>query len=1032
MTPRALRSLLLVCLAAVAAGALAPATGGIAPPGVRAPDVPITPSLFQGLAWRHVGPHRGGRVTAVAGHRGQPHTFYMGATGGGVWKTTDAGRSWINVSDGFFETPSIGAIDVADSDPSVVWVGTGSAAIRSNVIVGRGMYRSRDGGRTWSFAGLRDAGQIGAVQVHPANPDIVYVAALGQPFGPGPERGVFRTTDGGRSWTKVLFINDRTGVVSLAMNPANPSEIYAGAWRAERKPWTIISGGPAAEGGLYKTRDGGETWTHLSNGLPQTLVGKVDVDVARSNPSRVYAILEAPGREGGVYRSDDAGASWRQVSSDARLIARPFYYTYVDVDPTDADTVWVNNLALWKSRDGGASWSAVETPHGDNHGMWINPDDPAVMIQSNDGGANVSLDGGATWSTQYNQPTAELYQVEVDAQFPYRLYGAQQDNTTVIVPSLPPGTVSTADGTASRWWTIGPGCETGPIKPRPDRPSVVYGVCKGEFYRMNMDSGQEQSYWVYPQHRYGHAPRDIRYRFQRTSPFEISPHDPRTIYHGSHVLHRTRDEGRTWEVISPDLTANEPDKQTVLSGEPITRDITGEEVYSTIYAIEESPIAPGVIWVGANDGPVHVSRDHGKTWKNVTPAGLPPGGRVQQIDPSPHRKGSAFIAYYRYLLDDWQPYIYATDDFGATWRRLTDGRNGIPLDSPTRVVREDPDREGLLYAGTEFGMYVSFDRGVRWERFQLNLPVTPVTDMRVHQKDLVVSTMGRGFWILDNLTPLHQLAGVTRGAPYLFEPDVAWRMRNAVSGGRSDQPDYPAPGASIDYYLPEELAGPLALEILDPAGKVIRRVTGGNAEPAAPDTGADQAMRPRRGRVGATALPTTPGAHRFVWDMRHPGPRVTGSVRGGMPGPFAVPGTYRVRLRAGAWTGEQPLVLRLDPRVAADGVTQQHLEEQLALNLRIVEAMTQASEAAGRVERDLRERPQDPALQRLRSALVTAGGAYPQPMLIEQFANLYRMTTGADQQLGRDAFDRFADLQKELAALLAQSSAVSTPAPSRR
>jgi photosystem II stability/assembly factor-like uncharacterized protein len=999
-----------------------------------APAPAVNPSSFRGLTWRHVGPHRGGRVTAVAGHRRQPRTFYMGATGGGVWKTTDGGHYWGNVSDGFFETASIGAIDVAESNPDIVYVGTGSAAIRSNVITGRGMYKSTDAGRTWTHIGLRTAGQIGAVRVDRDNADVVFVAVLGQAFGPSADRGVFRTKDGGRTWAKVLFINDRTGVVSLAVNPSNPAEIYAGAWRALRTPWTIVSGGPASEGGLYKTTDGGDTWTHLTAGLPQTLVGKVDVDVARSNPSRVLAILEAPGKEGGVYRSEDAGATWKQVSSDARLLARPFYYTYIDVDPKSPDTVWVNNLALWRSRDGGSTWTAVPTPHGDNHGMWINPDDPRIMIQSNDGGANVSFDAGESWSTQYNQPTAELYQVEIDNQFPYRLYGAQQDNTTVIVPSLPPDMTTTLDRSASALWRIGPGCETGPIKPRPDRPSIVYGVCKGEFYRLNLDSGQEQSYWVYPQHRYGHAPKDIRYRFQRTSPFEISPHDPRVIYHTSHVVHRTKDEGRTWEVISPDLTANEPDKQTILAGEPITRDITGEEVYSTIYAIEESPVAPGVIWAGANDGPVHVTRDNGRTWQNVTPKGLPPGGRVQQIDPSPHRKGSAYIAYYRYLLDDWQPYVYRTDDYGATWTRLADGRNGIPIDAPARVVREDPDREGLLYAGTEFGMYVSFDNGGRWQPLQLNLPVTPVTDLRVHQRDLVVSTMGRGFWILDNLTPLHQGGGGVAGTngsrgggpafdasagAHLFAPDVAWRTRHSASGGRFDQPDYPAPGAQIDYHLGAPAAGPVALDILDRTGAVVRTYSSAPAEPPAAETAG---MRPARGRGLPTSLGTSAGHHRFVWDLRYAGPRVTAGsgARSGPLGPPAPPGSYQVRLKVGEWSATRPLQVRLDPRVAADGVTEKDLDEQLALNRRIADAMAAAGDGAARVQQALKSRPDDAALVALRDALVTAPGSYPQPKLIDQLGNLYRMTTAADQKLGRDAFERFADLERELGIVLAR------------
>ncbi|MBP1602391.1 MAG: hypothetical protein H6Q06_2542, partial [Acidobacteria bacterium] len=630
MNLRLSRLLLLAISIAAALLAHSVAREGKPPPqsgngGATASDTSWDPALFRGLRYRLVGPFRGGRVTAVAGHRRQPSTFYMGSTGGGVWKTTDSGHSWINLSDGYFETGSIGAIDVSESNPDVLYVGTGSAAIRSNVIVGRGVYKSTDAGRTWSFCGLREAGQIGSVRIHPANQDIVYVAAVGQAFGPNPERGVFRTRDGGKSWQKVLFLNDRTGAVSLAMNPSNPNEIYAGAWRAERKPWTIISGGPASEAGLYKTTDGGDHWIKLSRGLPASLIGKIDVDVARSNPRRVFVILEAPGKQAGLYRSDDAGTTFVQVSSESELVARPFYFTYVDVDPRDENTVWVNNLRLYKSGDSGRTWQEVQTPHVDNHGMWINPDHPEIIIQCNDGGANVTLDGGRSWSTQYNQPTAEIYQVEVDDQFPYRLYGAQQDNTTAIVPSLPLWDKAVDDPV--QLLLQGPGCETGPIKPKPGFPEIVYGVCKGEFSRLSLLTGQEKHYWIYPQNRYGHAPADIRFRFQRTSPLEISPYDPGTIYMGSHVVHRTKDEGVTWETISPDLTANEPGKQGI-SGEPITRDITGEEVYSALYAIRESPLEEGVIWTGANDGLVHITRDAGENWKNVTPANLPPGGRV--------------------------------------------------------------------------------------------------------------------------------------------------------------------------------------------------------------------------------------------------------------------------------------------------------------------------------------------------------------------------------------------------------------------
>ncbi|HTV00559.1 MAG TPA: hypothetical protein VMF13_08490 [Luteitalea sp.] len=1006
-------------LAAALVAALAVTVPRFAPVvRAQAPTAAAAVDPFGGLHWRHIGPHRGGRVTAVAGHRTQPGTFYMGATGGGVWKSTDYGQHWANVSDGFFETPSIGAIEVAESNPDVIYVGTGSAAIRSNVIKGLGVYKSTDAGKTWTHVGLRNVGAIGSVRVHPTNPDIVYVAAVGPVFVDGPERGVFRSKDGGRTWEKVFFINERTGVFSLVFDPSNPERMYAAAWRGQRKPWTIISGGPAAENGIYTSSDGGTTWTRTSNGLPTDLLGKIDIDVSRADPRRLFAIVEAVGNKAGLYRSDDAGATWTQVNSDARLTARPFYYTYVDTDPKNPDVVWVNNLLLWKSTDGGKSFTSVPTPHMDNHGMWINPDDPDLLIQSNDGGANVSRDGAKTWTTQYNQPTAELYQVDVDDQYPYRVYGAQQDNTTVIVPSNAPGS-ATPDDTL-QYWMQGAGCETGPVKPKPDDPRIVYGVCKGEFSRLNLATGQDQQYWVYPQNRYGHASRDIRYRFQRTSPFEISPHDPRVIYHTSHVVHRTRDEGRTWEVISPDLTANLPEGQGT-SGEPITRDITGEEVYATIYAFEESPIERGVLWSGANDGPVFVSRDDGKTWQNVTPKGLPAGGRVQQIDPSPHRKGSAYIAYYRYLLGDWAPYVYRTDDYGRTWTALTDGRNGIPGDVPVRVVREDPDRAGLLYAGTEFGMFLSWDNGGTWSRWQLDLPVTPITDIRPHRRDLVISTMGRGFWVLDDVSRLHQWKG-NPTAPTLYAPREATRARLATSVGTSTAPDYPGAVASIDYTLPAD-ARTVSVAIADAGGTVLRTFSSAPSE--APAGAKPAAPAPLRSGGAAPRVATTRGTHRLQWDLRLPGLPTMTAPEGGAGGPFVLPGAYVVRLTVDGVESAQTLRVRLDPRVTADGVTQADLVAQHELLTGIRETTTRALALRRRVEAvPAGDTEVARAAASLRTALVTAPGSYPQPMLIDQLASIWRMANQADQRPGGDAVIRLNDLRTELAALEKRAEAL--------
>ncbi len=544
---------------------------------------------------------------------------------------------------------------------------------------------------------------------------------MGNPFRSNPERGVYRTRDGGKSWRRVLFSSDSTGAVDVELQPGHPDVVYAAMWHAERKPWTIISG--AREGGIYKSIDGGDTWTRLDGGLPNGLVGKANIAVSPAKPDRVYVLMEAkPG--GGLYRSDDAGRTFIAIDTTTRgLITRPFYYTNITTDPNNADVVYVGTESFYRSVDGGRTWTTMPTPHGDNHDLWINPRNSSVMIQSNDGGANVSLDGGMSWSTQYNQPTAEIYQVYVDNQFPYRVYGAQQDNSTLIVPSLPPTAQPPDDPIQS--WRTGPGCETGPIMPHLTNPDTVYGACKGLFSRMSLRTGQEKQYWIGAQSLYGNPGKDLIYRFQRVSPMEVSPHDSRTLYFGSQYVHRTRDGGVTWERLSPDLTWNPPERQQRVSGEPITIDVTGEEVYSTLYAIRESPLRRGVIWTGSNDGPFYVTRNDGKTWTNVTPSSQPKGCRVQNIDPSPHRAASAYYAVLCYLLGDFRPFIWRTDNYGASWTLLTTGKNGIPADFPTRVVREDPEREGLLYAGTEFGAFVSFDNGGSWGTLQLNLPVTP-------------------------------------------------------------------------------------------------------------------------------------------------------------------------------------------------------------------------------------------------------------------------------------------------------------------
>jgi photosystem II stability/assembly factor-like uncharacterized protein len=990
-----------------------------------APHATFSPELWSGLRYRSIGPYRGGRVTTVTGVPSQPHTFYMGSTGGGVWKTTDAGFTWVNVSDGFFSAASMGAVEVSLSNPSVVYAGTGSSKIRSNVSIGRGLYKSTDAGKTWTFVGLRDAGQISTIRVHPSNPDIAYVAVLGNPFIATKERGVYRTTDGGKTWRNILFVSDGVGAADLELQPGNPNVVFAAMWRGERKPWTIISGG--REGGIYQSADGGDTWTKLAGGLPNELFGRANVAISAAKPNRIYALIEAkPGS--GLYRSEDAGATWTLINKSGSITTRPFYYSTLGVDPNNADVVWVGDEGWFKSENGGKDFHRMPVPHGDNHDVWINPKNSQYMIQGNDGGANVSLDGGFNWSTQANQPTAEIYQVAVDDQYPYRVYGAQQDNTTVIVPSLPLG-----DGQDFR---VGPGCETGPIIPDPDHPDIVYGGCKGQFSRLNLKTTDEERYWVGAESLYGNGGSDLKYRFQRVSPMEVSPFAPHAVYYGSQYLHRTTDGGVTWRAISPDLTAH-PEGTQGASGEPITRDATGEEIYSTLYSIRESPVQKGVIWTGSNDGLVYVTRDDGKTWTNVTPPGLAPGGRVQNIEPSPHRAATAYVAMYRYLLGDFAPYMYRTDDFGKTWTRIADGTNGIAADEPTRVVREDPDRAGLLYAGTEFGIYISFDNGGHWQSFQLNLPVTPVTDIKVAHKDLVVSTQGRSFWILDNLTPLHQWNDTAAAAEAsLFDPRVAVRSpaRGGLGFGRGPGPQYPFAGAVIDYYLASEPSGDITLEIRDGAWKTVRKFSSAGAATearAAESEAVDDEEGGFRVRGGPTRLEKTAGMHRLTWDLRYPGPRQSITRPEGPNGPMAVPAKYSVRFTVGSWTATKPLTIIEDPRVTKDGVTMGDLREQFEHNLRVRELVSDVNRAVARLRAARADKSLDAdtqaKLNELAAQLITPPIRYSKPALQTHITYLYSLTNSTDQKIGRDAIDRYAVLRKELNTRMAELDAILGP-----
>ncbi len=969
----------------------------------------VDSSFFNGLRYRLVGPARGGRVTTVTGVPSQPKTFYMGVASGGLFRTIDSGATWTPITDGKIPLGSTGSVAVADSDPNIIYLGTGSDGVRSNVSTGRGVYKSTDAGQTWKFIGLYNAGQIGAVRIHPTNPDIVWVAANGDVFKSNDERGIFKTTDGGQTWRKVLFISDAVGAMDVELQPGNPNVVYAWMSHLERKPWTIISGG--REGGFYKSTDGGEHFSKISTGLPNELIGKANLAVTNASPNRIYALIEAK-PFGGFYRSDDAGQTWALINTHSALIQRPFYYTTLGADPSNADVVYAGAEGFYKSTDGGRTFTSFRTPHGDNHDIWINPKDSQIMIQANDGGANVSNDGGRTWSSQMNQPTAEIYGIWLDNQFPYKLYGAQQDNSTLIISSQ-------AEPFSTSDWRIGPGCETGPIMPHPMNPDIVYGSCKGQYGVMNLKTGQEKNYWIGGQSLYGNPASDLIYRMQRVSPMATSPHDADVLYYGSQYVHRTRDKGVTWERISPDLTAHLDCCQGV-SGEPITRDVTGEEFYSTLYAITESPIEKGVIWTGSNDGPFYVTRDNGKKWTNVTPKDLPSGGRVQYIEASPHRKGSAYFAVYRWLLGDYQPYIYRTDDYGNTWTRLTDGKNGIPADWPTRVVREDPDREGLLYAGTEFGVFLSFDNGARWQPFQLNLPNVPVSDIKVHHKDLIVSTQGRAIWILDNITPVQQLSSQVKASDItLFKPRDGYRTRVNPT----------VLGPVVDYYLPAPPTHAVVIEILDTKGEVLnsynsetpvlrpsRRGGAGANMPgvgtAGPESEPDPDAGPPRRFLPPPRVTKAVGLNRFAWDLRN------------QAGVTLPPGQYQVRLKSGNTKLTQPFSVAIDPRIAADGVTLSDLQEQFEHNMRMRDLVSGVNQLVTRVREAISKSPNDQRIIALAGKLLNEPVRYGKPGLQAHITYLASMTSNVDQKIGRDAAERYQVLKKEFDTLRAEADRI--------
>ncbi|HEX8709534.1 MAG TPA: hypothetical protein VF723_14915, partial [Pyrinomonadaceae bacterium] len=765
--------------------------------------------FFKSLQWRSIGPYRGGRVTAVTGVASQPFVYYLGATGGGVWKTVDGGVNWLPISDGFFGTGSVGAIGVCDSDPNVIYVGMGESPVRGNVSHGDGVYKSTDAGKTWKRVGLEDTRQIGRVRVHPRNPDIVYVAALGHIFGANEQRGVFRSKDGGKTWERVLYRSEKAGAIDLTFDPTNPNILYAGFWEVRRAPWTLESGG--AGGGIFKSTDGGDSWTELTRneGLPKGIIGKLGLTVSPANPDRLWAIIEA--EDGGVFRSDNAGKTWTRVNDERKLRQRAWYYTRIYADPQNAESVYVLNTGFYRSNDGGKTFNAISVPHGDNHDLWIAPNDPQRMIESNDGGANVSVNGGKTW-TDEDQPTAQFYRVALDNDFPYHIYGAQQDNSTVRIASR----TNDAGIGLRDWYDVGGG-ESGWIAPYPKDSNIVFaGSYGGLVTRYDHHTGQLRDVSPWPENPMGQGAGELKYRFQWNFPLLFSPHDPETLYAAGNVLFKSTTQGQSWEVISPDLTRNDKSKLGS-SGGPITKDNTSIEYYCTIFTVMESPVRKGVIWTGSDDGLVQVTRDGGKSWENVTPQGMPEWIQINSLDASPFDPATAYVAATMYKSDDFRPYLYKTSDYGKSWKKIT---SGIPDTAFTRVIREDPNRRGLLYAGTETGIYVSFNDGESWQPLQLNLPVVPITDLIVHrgQKDLIAATQGRAFWILDDLTVLHQLADAASAADaFLFKPEETYRWQG---GGNSPLPPTstlgrnPANGAVIHYYLKGKPQGQITLEFL--------------------------------------------------------------------------------------------------------------------------------------------------------------------------------------------------------------------------
>ena len=910
-------------------------TPAVSPEKKPLPPGAIDDKLFSGMQWRQVGPFRGGRALAIEGVPGEPNTWYFGAVAGGVWKTTDGGQNWTPIFDKE-DISSIGAIAVAPSDHNVIYAGTGEAAIRGNATYGTGVYKSIDAGKTWKNIGLKDTHNIGAVIVDPRNENIALVAALGHAFGPNKERGIFRTADGGKTWTNVLFKDENTGGIDIVFDPHNPNIVFASLWQARRQPWFFSSGGPGS--GLYRSEDNGVTWKQLQgNGLPDGILGRIGISVSGADANRIYAIIEA--KEGGIYRSDDAGQNWTRINDDGRFRQRAWYFSKIYADPKSPDTVYVLNTGAFKSVDGGKTFNLLPARHGDHHGLWIDPKDPNRIGNANDGGVAISIDGGKTWTTQNNQPTAQFYHVAVDNAFPYHIYGAQQDNSNVCIASrTDSGVIGPQD-----WYSAGDG-ECGFVIPDPRDWHIIYSNSEGYTVRYNKTKEDDQDISPVPIDNSGHGAIDLIHRFQWVTPLVLSPHNPDVLYTAAECVFKSTDDGQNWTKISDDLTRNDKSKQQP-SGGPLTNDITSVEYYDTVFALAESPVDKGTLWAGSDDGLIHISTDDGGHWTNVSP-NMPEWSTVDLIEASPSDGKTAYAAVDRHKLDDFKPYIFKTTDLGKTWTSIV---NGIPDGAYVHAVREDPKKKELLYAGTELGVYVSFDSGAHWQPLQLNLPQSPIHDLVVKDDDLVVATHGRSFWVLDNITPLRQVTAQSGNTDFvLYQPETALRLHYPEEfDKRQPVGDNPPPGAMIDYYLKTAPKEEITMDILDAQGKVVRHLSNkekkeGEQPPEWPD---------RVERV--KTIPAKEGMNRFAWDLRYNDPvQIPGAFYSGNgpKGPLALPGDYQIKLTVAGKSQTAPLKVMIDPRNKG---SEPALQKQFALSTQVNDRISQLHQAVNEI-RDIK------------------------------------------------------------------------------